>query len=145
MRARHLVGLVGDEEAHPLGARDAREERGQGTCRAVRVVEVLEHQHDRLLFAHPGQESVDAFQDAALAAFGRNDGRSLGDQAKVREPRRQGRHEPCELGRRRPGEVRQGVVCRSLEDRRETGDDGRVGPAEGGGDRLAAQDRERLR
>ena len=80
-----VIGAVGADDRHPLGAQDPAEEREQVTGGRVRPVQVLEHQQDRGRGGQLGQQSQHRAEHllpghAGLIAAGRSGGPALRQQ-----------------------------------------------------------------
>ena len=65
--AVQLVGAVGGDDEHALGPQAAREEDEEGPRRAIRPVDVLEHERERLLAAQVVEQRQQRLEQARLA------------------------------------------------------------------------------
>ncbi len=66
----HAIRLVRDDERQPLVPRDPGDERGECPCCGVRDVEVLEHDHERLLEGQPSQPAQEGREGPGLSTLG---------------------------------------------------------------------------
>ncbi len=71
--SRHLVRLIGRDEADAMRPLDLGKERGESPGAGIGVMEVLEDEHDRLAFAQPAEDPEDAFEQSRLAPLRRRD------------------------------------------------------------------------
>jgi hypothetical protein len=66
--AVQLVGAVGADDEHALTAQAARQERQEVARRAIRPVQVLDHQHDGVLRAELLEQGEERFEEPALSS-----------------------------------------------------------------------------
>ena len=100
------------------------QERHQRPGGGIGEVQVLDDEHDRMLFAHPSEQPEDTFEGPCLATFRGGRPAAVDRDADRRQARREIGQQPDDLGRRRTeqaGEVIRRDVAQGRSDRPDDG------------------------
>ena len=129
VRADEAVGLVRGHQHQTLPPRNPRQEGHETASRCVGVVQILEHQDDRLALSQALQQTQDRLEGPSLAPFDSHHSRPLWQQFERGESRLNVGHEMGDGIPGRADERRQHLVGHGTENCFQSGGERGVGNA----------------